>query len=48
MAEEQGESSSIAEGNLPMFYVGHHESRRQLPVTEEVLRQAQDSGVRIF
>jgi hypothetical protein len=29
----------------PTFYVGHHESRRPLPVTDFVLRQAQDVGV---
>lgn len=30
----------------PMFYIGHHESKRPLPVTDFVLRQAQDVGVR--
>jgi hypothetical protein len=30
---------------VPIFYVGHHESRRPLPVTELMLRQAQDAGV---
>jgi protein arginine N-methyltransferase 5 len=30
----------------PTFYVGHHESKRPLPVTDFVLRQAQDVGVR--
>lgn len=29
----------------PTFYVGHHESKRSLPVTDFVLRQAQDVGV---
>ena len=29
----------------PMFYIGHHESKRPLPVTDFVLRQAQDVGV---
>jgi hypothetical protein len=29
----------------PTFYVGHHESKRPLPVTDFVLRQAQDVGV---
>ncbi|TAQ89351.1 hypothetical protein B7494_g2318 [Chlorociboria aeruginascens] len=28
----------------PIFYVGHHESARPLPVTDLVLRQAQDVG----
>lgn len=31
----------------PMFYIGHHESKRPLPVTDFVLRQAQDVGVSI-
>jgi protein arginine N-methyltransferase 5 len=30
----------------PTFYIGHHESKRPLPVTDFVLRQAQDVGVR--
>jgi protein arginine N-methyltransferase 5 len=30
---------------LPTFYVGHHESRRPLPIVNSVLRQAQDVGV---
>jgi len=29
----------------PTFYVGHHESKRPLPVTDIVLRHAQDVGV---
>jgi protein arginine N-methyltransferase 5 len=29
----------------PTFYVGHHESKRPLPVTGAALRQAQDVGV---
>lgn len=29
----------------PTFYIGHHESKRPLPVTDFVLRQAQDVGV---
>ncbi|KAL8708289.1 MAG: hypothetical protein Q9225_007623 [Loekoesia sp. 1 TL-2023] len=34
-------TTSTGEG-LPVYFVGQHESRRQLPVTPEVLRQAQD------
>jgi hypothetical protein len=30
---------------VPVFYVGHHESQRPLPVSELTLRQAQDAGV---
>ena len=30
----------------PTFYIGQHETRRKLPVTEQILRQAQDLGVR--
>ena len=30
---------------MPTFYVGQHESKRQLPVTEHVLRQAHDCNV---
>ena len=30
---------------IPTFYIGHHESKRPLPVTDFVLRQAQDVGV---
>lgn len=30
---------------MPTFYVGHHESKRALPVTDHVLRQANDHGV---
>lgn len=32
---------------MPIFYVGHHESKRPLPVTDSVLRRAQDVGVSI-
>lgn len=32
---------------IPTFYVGQHESRRALPITEQVLRQAQDCNVGI-
>ena len=37
--------SSIADDYTPTFYVGHHDSKRPLPVTGFVLRQAQDVGV---
>jgi protein arginine N-methyltransferase 5 len=40
------EAASPVEEFMPTFYVGNHESRRPLPVTEFVLRQAQDVGVR--
>jgi protein arginine N-methyltransferase 5 len=33
------------EDYMPTFYIGHHESKRPLPVTDFVLRQAQDVGV---
>jgi protein arginine N-methyltransferase 5 len=33
---------------IPTFYVGHHETKRALPVTDSVLRQAQDIGVYMF
>lgn len=41
------EPSPLGDGDdyTPTFYVGHHESKRPLPVTEFVLRQAQDVGV---
>lgn len=38
------ETASPVEDFIPTFYVGHHESKRLLPVTEFVLRQAQDVG----
>lgn len=34
--------------DMPIFYVGHHETRRSHPVTDLLLQQAQDFGVRIF
>lgn len=40
----EGESPQI-DDFIPTFYVGHHESNRPLPVTDFVLRQAQDIGV---
>ncbi|KAJ5053922.1 uncharacterized protein L3040_000212 [Drepanopeziza brunnea f. sp. 'multigermtubi'] len=41
-----GEADSFAPDDdyTPTFYVGHHESKRPLPVTDFVLRQAQDVG----
>lgn len=39
------ETSSPVDDYTPTFYVGHHESKRPLPVTDFVLRQAQDVGV---
>ncbi|KAK0110601.1 methyltransferase protein [Cadophora gregata f. sp. sojae] len=38
------EPSSPVDDYTPTFYVGHHESKRPLPVTDFVLRQAQDVG----
>ena len=40
------DSSSPLEDFIPTFYIGHHESKRPLPVTDFVLRQAQEVGVR--
>ncbi|KAE9380200.1 Skb1 methyltransferase [Stipitochalara longipes BDJ] len=38
------DSPSPVDDFTPTFYVGHHESKRPLPVTDFVLRQAQDVG----
>lgn len=38
--------SSASMEDMPIFYVGHHETRRSHPVTELLLHQAQDLGVR--
>ena len=38
-------TSVTGDDYMPTFYVGQHESRRLLPVTEHVLRQAQDCNV---
>jgi protein arginine N-methyltransferase 5 len=38
-------SSSPMDEFTPIFYVGHHETKRPLPITDFVLRQAQDVGV---
>lgn len=37
--------SSMADDYTPTFYIGHHESKRALPISERTLRQAQDVGV---
>ena len=39
------DASTAVDDYIPTFYVGQHESRRALPVTEHVLRQAQDCNV---
>ena len=39
------ESPSTVEDLPSTFYVGQHESKRPLPVTSQVLRQAQDCNV---
>ncbi|PBP23263.1 protein arginine N-methyltransferase HSL7 [Diplocarpon rosae] len=44
VASEADQTSSLADDYTPTFYVGHHESKRPLPVTDFVLRQAQDVG----
>jgi len=48
-AEAEGgadeEQPSPTDGYIPTFYVGHHESQRPLPITDFVLRQAQEVGV---
>jgi protein arginine N-methyltransferase 5 len=33
------------EDYVPIFYVGHHESQRPLPISGLMLRQAQNAGV---
>ena len=45
LAGAEAETSSPVEYFVPTFYVGHHESKRPLPVTDLALRQAQDIGV---
>ncbi|RAL67086.1 hypothetical protein DID88_007866 [Monilinia fructigena] len=35
---------ATADEDIPTFYIGHHQSKRPLPVTDFVLRQAQDVG----
>lgn len=44
-ADADANSDTADDENLPTFYIGHHESKRPLPVTEFVLRQAGDVGV---
>lgn len=44
----EADASSPLEEFMPTFYIGHHEAKRPLPVTDFVLRQAQDAGVRLF
>lgn len=43
MGTEYSETS-LVDDYVPTFYVGHHESKRALPVSENTLRQAQDVG----
>ena len=38
-------SASNGDADATVFYVGQHEPKRTLPVTDQVLRQAQDCGV---
>jgi protein arginine N-methyltransferase 5 len=45
LAGVEAVASSPVDDFVPTFYVGHHESKRPLPVTDLVLRQAQDIGV---
>lgn len=45
-AASESADTSRFEDYLPIFYVGHHESKRALPVSDFALRQAQDVGVR--
>lgn len=40
------ESLSAIDDFMPTFYVGQHESKRVLPVSSQVVRQAQDCNVR--
>lgn len=44
VAAAEGELSPM-DDFIPTFYVGQHETKRSLPVTDFVLRQAQDIGV---
>ncbi|RFU34581.1 hypothetical protein B7463_g1783, partial [Scytalidium lignicola] len=38
------DTSSLVDDYTPTFYVGHHDSARTYPITEVVLRRAQDAG----
>ena len=40
------EPKESVEDAMPIFYVGQHEAKRSLPITVEVLQQAQNSNVR--
>ena len=44
---EDGDDAAL-DDYMPTFYIGHHEYRRQLPVTEFALRLATDVGVRSY
>jgi protein arginine N-methyltransferase 5 len=33
------------DGPMPMFYIGHHETKRALTVSEELVQHAEDIGV---
>lgn len=39
------DSASSVGDALPIFYIGHHESKRALEFSEELLQHAQDLGV---
>lgn len=40
----EDDSSSYGD-SMPVFYVGHHETKRSLPVSEELMQHAYDLGV---
>ncbi|KUJ23139.1 Skb1 methyltransferase [Mollisia scopiformis] len=40
----EADPESPVDDYMPTFFIGHHESKRPLPVTDKVLRQAQDVG----
>jgi hypothetical protein len=39
--------SEAQTNQVPVWYVGLHDSKRMLPITEEVLRAAQSANVRL-
>jgi protein arginine N-methyltransferase 5 len=39
------DSASLMGDAMPIFYVGHHETKRALPFSEELAQHAQDLGV---
>jgi protein arginine N-methyltransferase 5 len=39
------DSASSVGDALPIFYIGHHEAKRALEFSEELLQHAQDLGV---